>query len=766
MNTVTLHFKADNQQLTALDGLYKLASNTVEYVKAIFTLGENWAGFDVVRAAWYTDFECISTVLDGNGECFVPWEVLSRPEGVTINLYGCDLEEESDGEAVLVDRLTTYPVKAILVDVDARVCGSETKPVTPSQFEQYIAIVQELVGTVRDITSCVLNPDYTLTINYSDDTSDTVGPIRGEQGEQGPTGPAGNGISKIEKISTAGLVDTYRITFTNGTHKDYTVTNGAKGDTGNGIESIYLTGTSGAVKTYTILFTNGNTFEYQVTDGEVTRAELEQALPTDSASGAIASFPDGTNLFPAKSLTVDINPVQDLHGYDSPWVGGGGVNRLEPVSGMSNGITFTPNADGTINLNGTFINNAWTQIIATHTLSEMGLSVGDTTTIYSDLHIGIESYDENDARINFSTAVNQFKTYTIPSGTVYVNILFYAATTASGIAGTSINGNYKYLVAKGSINTWTPYSNICPISGRSSVGVTDCGKNLFDKSTVVFGERFNAGGTTSVTNTLARSALIRIKPSTAYYFTNVVSAQTYSCVWWYDKDGNNVGYNSIAGGIGEAVSGTFTSPATAYYVGVNLYGTHIDDAMVHEGSSASAYEQYNGTTTTIPLGQTVYGGTDEVVSGVLTDKMGEVDLGNLTWLYDTSLTHPFMRSTGISALIKRPATSGTMANILCSAFETQASYDISTNGKQGIAVHTDGSLRCATPNMGTDPTAFKSFVSGMQLVYEKATPTEIQLTPTQVACLLGQNNIFADCGDVAVTYKADVQRWVEKKLGA
>ncbi|MBO7695920.1 MAG: hypothetical protein J6T10_25080 [Methanobrevibacter sp.] len=38
---------------------------------------------------------------------------------------------------------------------------------------------------------------------------------------------AGNGISSIEKISTVGLVDTYRITYTNDDYFDYTVNNGA-----------------------------------------------------------------------------------------------------------------------------------------------------------------------------------------------------------------------------------------------------------------------------------------------------------------------------------------------------------------------------------------------------------------------------------------------------------------------------------------------------------------------------------------------------------
>ena len=48
----------------------------------------------------------------------------------------------------------------------------------------------------------------------------------GKDGEDGVDGADGNGITGIEKIGTEGLIDTYRITLTNGTTFDYTVTNG------------------------------------------------------------------------------------------------------------------------------------------------------------------------------------------------------------------------------------------------------------------------------------------------------------------------------------------------------------------------------------------------------------------------------------------------------------------------------------------------------------------------------------------------------------
>ena len=73
------------------------------------------------------------------------------------------------------------------------------------------------------ITNIVMNADYTLTITLSNGTSFTTPSIRGEQGEQGETG---NGISSITKTATVGKVDTYTITYTDGTTTTFDVTNG------------------------------------------------------------------------------------------------------------------------------------------------------------------------------------------------------------------------------------------------------------------------------------------------------------------------------------------------------------------------------------------------------------------------------------------------------------------------------------------------------------------------------------------------------------
>lgn len=68
--------------------------------------------------------------------------------------------------------------------------------------------------------------NYVYTVTLTDtNTYDIICP-KGAQGETGETGATGNGIASIAKTSTAGLVDTYTITYTNGQTTTFTVTNG------------------------------------------------------------------------------------------------------------------------------------------------------------------------------------------------------------------------------------------------------------------------------------------------------------------------------------------------------------------------------------------------------------------------------------------------------------------------------------------------------------------------------------------------------------
>lgn len=113
-------------------------------------------------------------------------------------------------------------------------------------------------GGIKSIT---LNDDYTLTFIMSDDTEVQTTSVRGAQGAKGDKGTDGRAITSIEKIDTTGLVDTYKISFSDNTSVNFTVTNGAS------IKSIAKTGTSGLTDTYTVTLTDDTTSTFTVTNG-------------------------------------------------------------------------------------------------------------------------------------------------------------------------------------------------------------------------------------------------------------------------------------------------------------------------------------------------------------------------------------------------------------------------------------------------------------------------------------------------------------------
>lgn len=112
--------------------------------------------------------------------------------------------------------------------------------------------------------------------------------------------------------------------------------------------------------------------------GDVSEAELTAKLAdkadviVDTASGAIASFPDGAAVA-AKDITIGIEPVQSGSGDPSPenvrpisgWTGanvtrtGKNVYKMRSTSTSASGITTTANSDGTLSISGTTGDSAY-----------------------------------------------------------------------------------------------------------------------------------------------------------------------------------------------------------------------------------------------------------------------------------------------------------------------------------------------------------------------------------------------------------------------
>ena len=123
-------------------------------------------------------------------------------------------------------RIQDLPSATQITDTDLFVIlqGGEDKNLSGEAMKQYIA-------GHGGISYTVLNQDYTLTINYTDGQSDTLGPIRGQPGGRGD-----NGISPTlqQTPTTGGTIVT--MTDINGT-QEFVVMNGE--GSGDMLSSVY-----------------------------------------------------------------------------------------------------------------------------------------------------------------------------------------------------------------------------------------------------------------------------------------------------------------------------------------------------------------------------------------------------------------------------------------------------------------------------------------------------------------------------------------------
>ena len=190
-------------------------------------------------------------------------------------------------------------------------------------------------------------------------------------------------------------------------------------------------------------------------------------LPTDTASGAIASFPDGYPT-PVQALTVNITPVQDLHGYQNPWPAGGGDN-IYPFMNKTDssdyfGITSYSYINNHITIKGTATRNG-----------------GRTTMVSPFFHLEAGSYyvkqfngdahDKTTPSIMVQNGTTNLRggngTFTLDAASDNINIGLNVTS------GAVYDFECDLMIVSGSTAPadFTPYANVCPITGHSQENI-------------------------------------------------------------------------------------------------------------------------------------------------------------------------------------------------------------------------------------------------------------------------------------------------------
>lgn len=487
-------------------------------------------------------------------------------------------------------------------------------------------------------------------------------------------------------------------------------------------------------------------------------AKLNNYLPTDTASGAIASFSDGAEGVPVEALTVSLEPVQDLHGQSSPYPSGGGKNKFSPTPymGLSYGIavgTSISLTDGDpVTVNG----NSITYDVASwgyRNFKTAPLSAG-TYHVYIDISaitnprftVYVVGNDDVIKEMdNYSQVINVSKT--LVDGDYFV--VYAGSNTAQTLTFTN------WQIESGSSYTaWSPYENICPITGHTACEVWRSGKNLYDKDNHQFAQYSQYNPAVCWTSPfLLKSGTYTFKCTSGFgnCYLNVYAN-------YADAIANTNRVLQLSFLNGAPLTRSFDSDVYVRLQQNSTGGTAEDYALVTDswqvelGSTATDYETPNVQHISIPLGQTVYGGTVDVVGGVCT-----VDRAISTFTWGSYLAeyapegNAFKRRTFplSTTLVEGPGHSITNClGVYTTSVPTTTPYFYVSNPYAYFWLPVDTA------------SDFE-----IQLVGELATPITIDLTdiPT-ISTLLGQNNIWSDSGDVDVTYRADIQLYISKMI--
>jgi hypothetical protein len=333
-------------------------------------------------------------------------------------------------------------------------------------------------------------------------------------------------------------------------------------------------------------------------------------------------------------LIASIEPQQDLHGYDSPWVGGAGKNLLpmtvDSIKSMNKsgtwsgnsfsvaGVVFTIQTDGANNVMGIYANGTATSNIFFNLGSILNADI-PASTVVNGCPSGGVAFSTYQISINDSVT-GDTPVYDIGNGATFAKSTFSGNAVVIIRIGnrTTVNSLvFKPMVRDASITdpTFAPYSNECPISGWTACNVTRSGVNLWDEEWEV-GRIDNTTGENSNGNFIRSKNYIRVQPNEEYYLVLPTTINLY----YYDKYKNYIGYDS------GVTNGIKTIPNNCYYIRffvASAYGTtYNDDISVNYPSTDTSYHAYNGDTYTInfvdgssPL--TVYKGEFDVLSGSL-----------------------------------------------------------------------------------------------------------------------------------------------------
>ena len=333
------------------------------------------------------------------------------------------------------------------------------------------------------------------------------------------------------------------------------------------------------------------------------------------------SFGDG-NGSDFDALSVEINPVQDLNGYSAPWPAGGGKN-------IAHDVRYT---------------SASSQYYAAIACSVSFVSGKRYVFSFKTPNTGERVYRQSPSSLGFSslsgysfTCDGGRKSFygTASSDATYTNKSIVLKQDNDSIP-VGLCSEFMIEEVEDTVTTpsdYAPYENICPISGWTEAKVQRTGINIWDEQTED-GYITTTGVLSPYANAIRSKNFTSCKPNEKYVHHHK-QGMNGCTIAWYDESKTFIRRDSVVDGSNNVV---FTAPGNAYYFKLSFYNYKVQDAPTYNNDVSinyphtnSGYYAYSGASVTIDLNGTRYGGTLDVLTGVLAIDRAYVDLGTLVW---------------------------------------------------------------------------------------------------------------------------------------
>lgn len=151
----------------------------------------------------------------------------------------------------------------------------------------------------------------------------------------------------------------------------------------------------------------------------------------------------------------------------------------------------------------------------------------------------------------------------------------------------------------------------------------------------------------------------------------------------------------------------------------------------------------DATTFNITFGSegTVYGGSLDVVTGVLTLTHRAVKVGSLAWTYTSDYFWAWINGKAAGNF-----------NVMSDTFATTASTTIGGMTNAQIKGNASNNAIYIKDNAYTSAAAFKSGRANAVIMYELATPEVIKIPTPELRLRIGSNYFWSDTGNITLTY--------------